>query len=71
MSDDTQLVPTRKLSAAGKKGGTPDTEKKNLRVTVIGRKVFSVLLKLLSQKRREVYFTIELHVHFQRLCLSF
>ena len=28
MSDDIQLVPTRKLSAAGKKGGTPDTEKK-------------------------------------------
>ena len=28
MSDDTQLVPTRKLSAAGKKGDTPDTEEK-------------------------------------------
>ena len=47
MSDDTQLVRTRKLSAAGKKGGTPDTEEK-LKSSGIGRKVFSVLLKLLS-----------------------
>ena len=28
MSDDTQLVRTRKLSAAGRKGGTPDSEEK-------------------------------------------